>query len=331
MRQQRTAAGLTQAALASRAGVSRQLVGAVEAGRHLPRVDAAAALARALGVAVEALLDEHAPTTVTGVLGALPAVGTPVAVGQVGELLVAASVPAGQGWATAGGVVTETGVELLPGERPGTVVVGCDPSIELAARLATEQGGDRVLAVAASSSAAMAALAAGRAHAAVVHGPRDRLPAGDDSVQRRHLASWVVGLAAPADAPAGWWREALAGRRAVVQREDGAATQSALERAVAAAGGVLGMGVRAGGHAEAARTAQLSGTTAITIEPVARSFGMAFHPLEEHLVHLWVGRSWVGGRGMDRFGEAVVSPAFQRCLEAVGGYDLRRTGDLVAA
>jgi DNA-binding XRE family transcriptional regulator len=52
LRELREAAGLTQAELAARAGVSRQLVGAVEVGRHLPRVDAALALAAALNVDV---------------------------------------------------------------------------------------------------------------------------------------------------------------------------------------------------------------------------------------------------------------------------------------
>lgn len=312
--------------LARRAGVSRQLVGAVESGRHLPRVDAAAALARALAVDVETLLGAG-PTTAVGVLGALPAVGTPVAVGQVGDLMVCTGVAVGQGWAAAAGVVTAAGVELLPGERPGAVVVGCDPAIELAARLASERGGDPVLAVGASSGAAIAALREGRAHAAVVHGPADLLPAADPAVQRRHLASWRVGLAAPAGTPPGWWQDALAGRRSVVQREDGAATQGALMRAVAATGGARPPGVRAGGHSEAARLAQLAGTTAITIEPVARAYGLAFHPLEEHVVHLWVGRPWAGS--MDRFGEALVSAGFRRRLAAVGGYDLSRTGDLV--
>lgn len=50
LRELRDAKGLTPGELAGRAGVSRRLVGAVEAGRHLPRVAAAAALTAALGV-----------------------------------------------------------------------------------------------------------------------------------------------------------------------------------------------------------------------------------------------------------------------------------------
>jgi DNA-binding XRE family transcriptional regulator len=55
VRERRLACGMTQAELAARAGVSRQLVAAVEAGRHAPAVDAALGIARALGTTVEEL------------------------------------------------------------------------------------------------------------------------------------------------------------------------------------------------------------------------------------------------------------------------------------
>ena len=53
LRDARERAGLSQAALAARAGISRQAVGAVEAGRHAPSVDTALRLARAVGATVE--------------------------------------------------------------------------------------------------------------------------------------------------------------------------------------------------------------------------------------------------------------------------------------
>ena len=57
MRNARTAADLTQAELADRAGVSRQTVIAVEAGDYAPSVYLALSLARHLGSTVEALFD----------------------------------------------------------------------------------------------------------------------------------------------------------------------------------------------------------------------------------------------------------------------------------
>jgi DNA-binding XRE family transcriptional regulator len=55
LREARTGAGLSQEALAAAAGVSRQAVGAIEAGRHRPSVDAALAIAAAVGRSVEEL------------------------------------------------------------------------------------------------------------------------------------------------------------------------------------------------------------------------------------------------------------------------------------
>jgi putative transcriptional regulator len=57
VRTARTSAGLTQAELAERAGVSRQTVVAVEAGDYAPSVYLALSLAHHLGTTVEALFD----------------------------------------------------------------------------------------------------------------------------------------------------------------------------------------------------------------------------------------------------------------------------------
>jgi len=52
IRRRREALGLSQRDVAGAAGLSRQLVGTVERGRHLPSVNAALALARALDARV---------------------------------------------------------------------------------------------------------------------------------------------------------------------------------------------------------------------------------------------------------------------------------------
>ena len=59
LRERRLECGLTQTELAARAGVSRQLVAAVETGHNTPAVDAALRLARALATTVEALFTER--------------------------------------------------------------------------------------------------------------------------------------------------------------------------------------------------------------------------------------------------------------------------------
>lgn len=325
VRERRRAAGLSQQALAARAGVSRQLVGAVEAGRHLPRVDAAAALARALGVPLESLLRPPAEQVVAAV-GNLPVPGVPVRVGRVGDRLVCGSCPPGAtSWGMADGLVDREGVELLPGADPGAVVVGCDPALGIAEALVTASRGPRLMSVSASSAAAVAALGGRRAHAAVVHGPPGGLPRAPGGVGRWRLGRWRVGLAAAAATP-GWERAALTGGGDVVQREPGAAVQAAFERAVDGAGGARPPGPRVGGHLEAARAARQRGLPAVTIEPAAAAAGLAFHPLEVHTCELWVGDRWRDEPGVVALLEVVGSARWRARVAAVGGYDLAGSG-----
>lgn len=322
LRRLRASRGLTQGQLATEAGVSRQLVSAVEAGRHLPRMDAGVALARAVGVSAEELLQPDA-AEVVGVIEPPPADGVPVRLGRVGDRLVCAHPPvSGESWAPADGLVGADGVHVFPSSQPGAVVVGCDPALGLAERLLTRRGGPSVLTVSASTAAALDALADGRAHAAVVHGPADLLPEAPVPVHRWRLAQWRVGLTAPVDLVEGWWREALDGQRRVAQREPGAVAQAALSRAVADAGGRPPVGPVVTGHIEAARRTRNDGLVAVSIEPVALAAGVAFHPLECHTAQLWVAADWTHEPGILALQEVIASAEFQRQLAAVGGYDL---------
>ncbi|MEX1288023.1 MAG: helix-turn-helix transcriptional regulator, partial [Acidimicrobiia bacterium] len=273
----REAAGLTQSELAARAGVSRQLVGALEAGRHLPRVDAALRLAGVLGEN-PARLFGHRPAPLDVATGTTPADGTAVRVGEVGDLVVTAPAEVGAiGWGIADGVVDDGDVMGPPG-RPGAVLIGCEPGLAVLEQLQRESG-RRAVSVAASSAVARVALEAGRAHAAVVHGPDgEPLPGAPAGALRLHLARWRVGLAASPDLGGDWWRRALSGDLAVVQREPGAAVQAEL---AAAAGRDL-PGPTARGHVAAVAMALASGRAALTIEPAAIAAGAAFHPLGLH-------------------------------------------------
>jgi DNA-binding XRE family transcriptional regulator len=318
LRDLREAAGLTQAQLAARAGVSRQLVGAVEVGKHLPRVDAALALAAALGVDVAALFLPEAAPAVDVVTGSAPADGELVRMGVVGDRTVTAPVRTGPGgWDVADGVVEAGAISTLGRRRaPGLVVVGCEPGLEALERILRE-GGTGAVAATGSSAAAVDALAGGRVHAAVVHGPA---PADDRKLagERFTIARWRVGIAGPSDAAPGWWREALTGRVSVVQREEGAGVQRAFLDAAHAAP----PGPRVGTHLEAARFAVLAGMPAVTIEPAALAVGASFHALDVHEVQLWVARIHESEPVVADALEVLGSPRFQRRLAAVGGYDL---------
>lgn len=317
--------GLSQADLAERAGVSRQLVGALEAGRHLPRVDSALGLANALGVDVGELFgSEGHPIGV--VSGRPPDEGSVVRLGRVGDQLVFSQARVETlGWDSADGVVEHGRVRRLTSVAPGPVMVGCEPALELLERNLREAG-KGATAVGCSTRMAVAALGAGRAHAAVVHGARDDFPATSEDAQRFRLCSWRVGLAAPSDAASGWAEEALEGQAPVVQRESGASVQAAFERA--AGPGVDGP--RVGGHVEAVRVGLARGTAAVTIEPAAVALGAQFHPLETHEAELWLSRLSIGDPSTEALLNEINTSRFRLRLHGVGGYDLTGIGSRAA-
>ena len=120
LRRRRLECGLTQAELAARAGVSRQLVAAVEAARNVPAVEAALALAQALSATVEELFS--APSApVLAALGGRLRDGVALRVGRVGDQLVAAELAdhgvAGASWAKSDGVLDAGELRLFPGAR----------------------------------------------------------------------------------------------------------------------------------------------------------------------------------------------------------------------
>jgi transcriptional regulator with XRE-family HTH domain/molybdate-binding protein len=334
IRERRQERGLTQSQLAARAGVSRQLVAAVETGRNVPAVDAALRLAAALSVSVEDVFGERPVPAVDDVLGGAMREDAAVRVGRVGDRLVAAELPdhgiAGDGWAKADGVVSQHELELFPdAEIAGVVVAGCDPALGVAEAMLAGLGPRSLLAVSAPTGASLAALERGAVHAAVVHDRRDRLPRPKRPVARVHLARWQVGLAAPAGTDGASLEALVGGGLPIVQRDRGARSQRAFERALAAAGLELPEPTAiASGHLAAARTAAILNGVAVTTEGAARAFGMRFVPLEEHVVEIWVAEAWFREPSIEGFLELLGRPAFTGRVAQFGGYDLTGCGTL---
>lgn len=324
IRELREALGLTQGELAARAGVSRQTVGALEAGRHLPRVDAAIGLARALGVRAEDLFSPvAAPVDVRS--GRPPIPGTLVRLGRVGDRTV--TDPLDSAWAVADGAVENDAVTAFAPLAPGLVVAGCEPGLATLESLG-RQTGVGALAVSCATATAIAALAAGRIHAAVVHTTDARLSelARPGDPLRYRLAGWQVGLAGPPDAAAALFDAALGGAATVIQREAAAAVQSTFRERVGAAV----PGPRAGSHLEAVRLALTTGLPAVSIEPAARAFGASFRALEMHRTELWLDRAWVGDRAVNAALDLLLGGRLRRQLSRVGGYELDGYGSRVA-
>jgi DNA-binding XRE family transcriptional regulator len=334
LRERRLECGLTQAELGARAGVSRQLVAAVEAGQNTPAVDAALGLARALATTVEDLFAGASDAFVSA-LGTALSEGAPLKVGRVGDRLVAAELAdhgvAGAGWAKPDGTIRDGRLRLFAGTSPrGLVLAGCDPALGVAEAMLEGLGPSSLLALSAATGTGLDALGRGGVHAAVVHGPRDGLPTPPVAVIRLHLARWQVGLAL---APALRHRSLealLRGKSPIVQRDPAAASQQALKRAADRTGIPIPPGPLAGGHIEAARTAATLGCAAVTTEAAGRAFGLRFLPLEEHVVQIWLADRWRDHPGVETLGNLLAAAAFTERVAQFGGYDLDGCGTRIA-
>jgi molybdopterin molybdotransferase/putative molybdopterin biosynthesis protein len=150
VRSKRQAAGLSQQALATRCGLTRQAINAIEAGHYAPGTSVALRLARVLGCTVEALfrLPEASPHVEAEFLGdSPPAVGrTRCQVARVGARLLAHPLTGAlAAFTAADGLVVPAATDppradrrvdielLVDAQVPEhtVVVLGCDPALAL--------------------------------------------------------------------------------------------------------------------------------------------------------------------------------------------------------
>jgi transcriptional regulator with XRE-family HTH domain len=314
----RRMAGLSQSELASRAGVSRSLVAAIEAGRNTPSVAAGIALARALGVSVEELFEPEVDGDGGDLMAATPLRdGDAIRLVRVGDVVVAAGCDPLVDGTVADAVMSAGTVRRLPGAREdGVLVLGCDPALRLIERMAPPDL--RVVTGHATSGDAITALGERRCHAAVVHateGAPARLP---EAVAQTAIARWRVGIAAAV--PAAEIPERLRdGRLALVGQAATANAQVAVERWLR--GNELGEVRRAGlarDHLEAARLATGDGIAAVTYEPAALREGLELLAVETHRVDALVRLDLAASSAA--VADIVASRAFRSRLHAVPGY-----------
>ena len=335
IRDERLRLGIGQTDLAERAGVTRQLVGAIEAGRHSPSVDAALRIAKVLGLPVEELFASPVNETTMSLLDQPVVSGEPLVAGRVGEVRVFAPVrhlQAADAWAVADGFTTDDGAEIFAdADVSGLVVAGCDPLLGLAASLLAQRGGPRVVPVHLSTGAAAEALGRGVVHGVVVHGPLGSLPRPTVEVRRWRVASWQVGVASLPRRRLGSVEQLAERRLRTAQRDPGAETQRALVRALKRVGAPGLPGPIVDGHVDAVRHVVAGVAAGVTMEAAARAFGLDFLALETHHSELWIDARHVGHRGATALVDALHGTALLRRAERLPGYDVARMGEEVLA
>lgn len=357
----RRARGWSQGELARRAGLSRQALSAIEAGRYLPNVTVALRLARALGCRVEdlfswppAILEAAWPSGA----GEAPRASARVGLAQVGGRVLA--------WPLSGGLAFQIPADgfLQGGKRPGPVQValtirpeileetvvlgGCNPAFPLlGAHFARARPASRLLWIPMNSRAALRALARGELHIAGTHlwDPRR----GQDNLEavRRELAGrpvavitfarWEEGLILAPGNPRRIRRLSDLARRGLrlVNREPGAGSRWILARRLREEGirpsKLEGYRRIVRDHlGVAAAVAHGLADTGPGALPAARAFGLTFLPLAEVRYDLVIPLDFLGSPTVRTLLEVMADGAFRRDLEAIGGYDTGPTGTLVA-
>ncbi len=364
--QTRAERGLTQAELAQRAGITRQSLSAIEAGRSAPSVAVALALAQLLERRTEELftLDDK-PGALEAELSEAPLppgdAHHRVVVAEVGGRWVAhalhpdeplASVTPADGLAhraRGGAHAVRVGLFADRDSLPSTLLcAGCAPALGLLlARSAGANPGARALWLDRSSSRALELLARGEVHVAGAHLFDEA--SGEYNVpfvERRFegeamkvvaLARWEAGLVVPAGNPKrlkGVADLARAGLR-VVRREEGSGAQRLLERLAAKAGldarSLLRAGPAAASHQEAARAVALGlADAAVAVRDAAQAHGLGFLPLAEERFDLVIPAALLEEPRVGRLLDTLSGRAFRREAEALGGYALREAGTVIA-
>jgi molybdopterin molybdotransferase/putative molybdopterin biosynthesis protein len=363
----RLARGLSQSTLAKHGGISRQALSAIESGAYQPGVGVALRLAQALGQTVESLFGAgeegpHLSATLAGERRrptAHGAVGQRVALGRVGDRIVALTQPAAAlNLAAACGIVERVSgfnVEVAslrsgPEIDSRLLIAGCDPAVAILNDwLSRHHAPAGAFASSCSSRAALSALRAGRVHAAGVHvrDPRSgeyNLALARGALKRRrgmliNFARWELGLAVAAGNPLAIRGVAdLARSRPrvrLVNREPGSGARLALDEALEELGlsprKIEGYEREAAGHLEvAAAIARGDADLGVTIRVGAKAYGLDFIGLREERYDLVIPQAEADTAPVRAMLDALNSSRFTRELSALCFYDTARSGEVIA-
>lgn len=364
VREVRTRLGLSQQELADLAGVTRQAVSAIEAGQSAPSTTIALRMARGLGCRIEDLfwLEQEPP-----VLEATPAQSFPMgertrlALARVGGRWVAHPLSGEQAFRTEmlpadGEGLRQPGQDRLAVRLQGEVeslantvaVAGCTPVLSLWARAAERwHPGLRVLWSFANSSAALQALARGEIHAAGSHLYDEESGQHNQPFARRalpgralvliNLGIWEEGLLVRPGNPKGLRKAADLAQPGVkiINRESGAGARLLLERLLARdrveTGAVEGFDQVAGSHVEVAQAVASGRADAgVSAASVAAAYGLGFVPLHQVRYDMVIPRDYMDEGPVRQWLSSLNHRWVRSQLEALGGYDTSRTGEVVA-
>jgi molybdate-binding protein/DNA-binding XRE family transcriptional regulator len=337
VKQHRQVRGWSQAELASRAGVSRAAVSAVEIGRLVPSVAAALGLAAAFGCTVEDLFGR--PSGDTAPVWAWPPLQSPCRywLARVGGRLTAYPVEPAPAGVPHDGVFRDGAfVPAGPADPDATLVVAaCDPAAGLLAAEIARSCGFRLLVVSRPGREALALLGRGAVHAAGVHFSTPDDPDANSRVVREALgaghrllrvARWEEGLALGNGVTATTLTGAVQAGRRWVGREPGSAARRCQDELLGSRPSPRRVARDHRGVAEAVRAGWAD--LGVCHRLVAEEAGVRFLGVRVEGFDLCYPAGGEGDRRIDALVRVVRSAAYRRLLGDVPGYDTSEAGDV---
>jgi molybdate-binding protein/transcriptional regulator with XRE-family HTH domain len=348
LRRIRTELSWSQDELARRAGLSRAGISAIETGRLVPSTAAALALAAALGRPVEELfrLARSAPESSEPIWAASGVIG-PCRYWSAevdGRLVVYP--------------VEESPLGLLPHDglyRAGAfhdhgahppdrtlVIAGCDPAAGLlAAAIAANGPGIRVVILPRSSQAAIELLCRGFVHAAGIHLQCDGDPSGNDRALATHpapressyhmlnVAAWDEGIAISRGRKIRQVSAAVNARLRWIGREPGSGARQCFDDLVREFGSARALrpSLQARNHrgvAEAIRSGWAD--AGICVRLVSDEAGLEFLPVRREYYEFCFPETFAEDPRLRALVDAVRSRSYRQLLAELPGYHTERTG-----
>ena len=348
VRARRIHLGWSQEELASRSGLSRAGISAIETGRLVPSTAAALALSAAMGTTVESLF--RLPGTrpvVEGEAWAWPPPSLPCRYwrAEVGGRTYLYPVEVSTlGLVPHDGTAHEGSREDRERSDPARtlVVACCDPAAGLIAAELARQEEMRLLVLPRSSVAALELLERGLVHAAGIHLARADDPEGNAPAIREklgadrawnllHVAGWDEGIVLDPGLGLGSIREVVGARLRWVLREPGSGAQQCLDELLGPAGSRRSSrgSPRAFDHRGVAGAIRGHGADAgICLRLAGDEAGLRFLSVRREAYDLCLPEPFLAdprGRALLR---VVRSEAYRRLLLDLPGYDVGRTGEL---
>lgn len=358
--------GLSAAELASRAGVSRQTIYAIEAQRYTPNTVVALRLAQILEVSVEDLFSITAPAPAAQEPAAVDLLGAhagggqpyqPVRLARVGSRLVGVpsepvlgEIPAADAIVMGHGHGGKTLIRLIREETDAgdrLIIAGCDPAMPMLARQVRRWCDLELIVAMCSSRQALRWLGERRIHIAGTHLSGKSPGASNLEVIRRLVpgrgvrvvtfASWEEGLVMAAGNPKGisGVADLVRPEVTIINREVGAGARLLLDTSLKKEGispaTVRGYGETAGGHIMAAwHVHSGKADCCIATRAAARVFGLRFLPLSRESYDLVIPVHCFDLPAVQGVLDTLTRASFRSELEALGGYDTSQTGRLVS-